>query len=211
MGDQIPPVQPPAPGKYELLTLPVPFLLWYYVFGNFAPDFWVKLSASTALLILLALRRRRFIKVRFSVKGLGVGAVSAMLLYLFFWSGYHVMESVPGFVQTITSVYGFRGQTPWQAIALVLLFPIGPGEELYWRGLVQRYLRGKASAVRAIVLASLLYTSIHIVTLNPSLLLTALIGGLVWGYIYERYKDLFPVLVSHIIFDELIFVFLVIS
>jgi membrane protease YdiL (CAAX protease family) len=108
-------------------------------------------------------------------------------------------------------VYAYAGVTPRAAIAVLLLFPIGPAEEFYWRGLMQGYLRGMITPARAIVLTSLIYASIHIVTLNPSLLLVALIGGLVWGYIYERFGNLFPVLVSHILFDELIFVFLVIG
>jgi membrane protease YdiL (CAAX protease family) len=42
-------------------------------------------------------------------------------------------------------------------------------------------------------------------------MLVALIGGLFWGYMFNRLGNLFPVLVSHVLFDELIFVFLVIS
>jgi hypothetical protein len=197
--------------RFELFTLPLPYVLWFYAFGPFPPDFWIKLSAAGAVLLLVALTRWRKIPLKFSVSGLIVGLASGVLLYLFFWTGYHVMAAVPGFVGTVTSVYAYAGGTPRAAIAVLLLFPIGPAEEFYWRGLMQGYLRGMITPARAIVLTSLIYASIHIVTLNPSLLLVALIGGLVWGYIYERFGNLFPVLVSHILFDELIFVFLVIG
>jgi len=56
---------------------------------------------------------------------------------------------------------------------------------------------------------SSLYSLIHLPTLNPSLIFVALVGGLVWGYLFTRYKnDLLPCLVSHILFDELVFVVL---
>jgi membrane protease YdiL (CAAX protease family) len=38
------------------------------------------------------------------------------------------------------------------------------------------------------------------------LIMTAFIGGLVWGYIYERTGSLLAVIVSHVLFDLLIFV-----
>lgn len=201
----------PAPSRFELLTLPVPYLLWFYAFGSFPPGFWIKLSASGLILLLIALTRWRKVKLKFSATGLVVGIVTAVLLYLLFWTGYQVMSAVPGFAGTISSVYSLSSGAPKPVIAALLLFPIGPAEEFYWRGFIQRYLRGLTSPARAVLGASLLYASIHIVTLNPSLLVVALIGGMVWGSIYDRCGDLFPVLVSHILFDELIFVLFVIG
>ena len=121
------------------------------------------------------------------------------------------MSAVPGFTSTISSVYAFAGGTPKAAIAAVLFFPIGPAEELYWRGFIQRNLRGALSPTKALVVTSVVYASIHIVTLNLSLIFVALVGGIVWGWLYNRYMDMFPVLVSHILFDELIFVLFVIG
>jgi len=195
---------------YELLTLPLPFLLWFYSFGSFPPDFWTKLSVSGLVLLLVALTRWRKVKLRPSASGVAVGLASGALLYLFFWAGYHVMSTVPGFLGTVSSVYAYAGGTPRAAIAAVLLFPIGPAEEFYWRGFIQRRIGGMTSPVVSVVLTSLLYASIHIVTLNPSLLVVAIVGGLVWGGLFAKYGNLFPVLVSHILFDEMIFVFLVI-
>jgi membrane protease YdiL (CAAX protease family) len=200
-----------TPSRYELLTLPVPYLLWFYSFGGFPPGFWIKLSASGFVLLLIALTRWRKVRVTPSAKGLAVGIASGVLLYLLFWAGYHVMTAVPGFAGTISSVYSLSSGAPKAAIAAVLLFPIGPAEEFYWRGFVQRYLRGVTTPTRAVVVTSLIYTSIHLVTLNPSLMVVALIGGMVWGAIYDRWGDLFPALVSHVLFDELIFVLFVIG
>ncbi|HUI86939.1 MAG TPA: type II CAAX endopeptidase family protein [Nitrososphaerales archaeon] len=196
---------------YELITLPVPYALWFYSFGPFPPGFWVKLSTSGLILLLIALTRRRRVRLHFSFQGLAIGVASAVLLYLLFWAGYQVMSAVPGFTGTISSVYSLSGGAPKPVIAGLLLFPIGPAEEFYWRGFIQRRLKGATTPTKALVASSVIYASIHLVTLNPSLLLVALIGGMVWGAIYEKCSDLFPVLVSHILFDELIFVLFVIG
>jgi hypothetical protein len=48
---------------------------------------------------------------------------------------------------------------------------------------------------------------INLSTLNPSLMLVALIVRLVWSFMFIKLKkNLFPIVVSHIIFDELAFV-----
>ena len=143
--------------------------------------------------------------------GLALGILSAVALYLFFFSGYQVAKNIPGFVQTISSVYGLRGGISQQEISLLLLFPIGPTEEIYWRGLIQRSLNERLKPNQSLLVTSVLYASIHIPTLNPSLLLVAFIGGLVWGMLYNRYGSVLPSLLSHVIFDEMIFVYLVIG
>jgi membrane protease YdiL (CAAX protease family) len=50
------------------------------------------------------------------------------------------------------------------------------------------------------------YALVHLPTMNLPLILTALIGGLVWGYIYEQTRTLWPTIISHVLFDLLIFV-----
>jgi membrane protease YdiL (CAAX protease family) len=198
------------PKNYELYTLPVPYILWYFTFLTPYLDFWTKISISTALLLGLAYPKRKNIRLSPSLTGLVVGVVSALALYSFFWSGYQVAKEIPGFTQTISSVYDFRNGAATSTIAILLLFPTAPGEEVYWRGFIQRRLGEVLSPAKGLVLASVIYSSIHLATLNPSLMLVALIGGLVWGYIYIRSGNVFPALVSHIVFDELIFVFFVI-
>ena len=200
-----------VPQYYELFTLPLPFILWYFAFNGTVLDFWTRISIAALTLFLVSVPKYARMKIRPSISGLAVGFSSAILLYIFFWSGFQVAKRVPGFLEQTSWVYGLRGQTPLPTISLLLLFPIGPVEELYWRGLVQGYLNGVLSPLKALALTSVLYSSIHLSTLNPSLMLVALIGGLVWGAIFNRFRNLFPVLVSHVLWDELIFVFFVIT
>jgi uncharacterized protein len=200
-----------ADPRYELLTLPLPYALWFIAFRMPFLGFWPTLSLSAAILLALCIPRLKRMGFKVGWQGLTVGVASAILLYLFFWSGYQVARVIPGFVQTISSVYGLRGGASSLEVASLLLFPIGPTEELYWRGLIQRRLKERFSPSGALLLTAALYASIHISTLNPSLLAVAFIGGLVWGEIYNRYGSIVPVLVSHVLFDEMIFVLFVIG
>ncbi len=197
--------------SYEVLSLPVPFVLWFLVFDHpVLGGFWPTITVAAIILLMISLPRLSSMKVKFSWKGLLIGVGSALLVYGFFWAGFQIVRSIPAFVQQVSWVYQLRGATPLYLIAATLLFPVGPTEEIYWRGFVQAHFNGNLSSTRSVLLTTALYTLMHVSTLNPSLMLVALIGGLFWGYLFNRLGNLFPVLVSHVLFDELIFVILVI-
>ncbi|TLX97828.1 MAG: CPBP family intramembrane metalloprotease [Thaumarchaeota archaeon] len=194
--------------RYALASLPVAFFLWYVTFQVNALSFWERISLSTVILLFVSLSLGRSgMRLKPSGRALAVGVLSAILLYLFFWSGFQFLKGNSTFVQQVSSVYILRSSEPSYLIFLLLIFPIGPAEETYWRGLIQRELQRKMSGRAAIIVTSALYSLIHLPTLNPSLIFVALVGGLVWGYLFRRYNnDLLPCLVSHILFDELVFV-----
>jgi membrane protease YdiL (CAAX protease family) len=198
--------------SYEVLTLPVPFVLWFFVFNDpLLGGFWPTITVSALVLLSLSLLRFSSMKIRITSKDFLIGVGSALLIYAFFWVGFQIVRGLPGFSQQVSWVYQLRGTTPITFIAAALLFPVGPAEELYWRGFVQRHLNSTLSPTKGLLITSALYTFIHVSTFNPSLMLVALFGGLFWGYMFNRLGDLFPVLVSHVLFDELIFVILVIG
>jgi hypothetical protein len=197
--------------SYEALTLPLPFVLWFLVFKDpLLGGFWLTMTASSLVLLILSLLRISSVKGKVTFRGFLIGVGSALLIYGFFWAGFHIVRGLPGLSQQVSWVYQLRGAAPISLVAAALLFPIGPAEELYWRGLIQGHFNKTFSPVRGLLVTSALYTLIHVPTLNPALMLVALTGGLCWGYLYNRLEDLFPVLVSHVLFDELIFVILVI-
>jgi membrane protease YdiL (CAAX protease family) len=193
--------------SYELLTLPLPFLLWYITFIHPPFNFWPTLALSTLLLFAVSLPRFRSIVFKASLRGILIGVSTGILLFAFFWFGAHIANSIPGFPAQVSAVYSFRGNFPISLIAVLLLFPIGPAEALYWQGLIQRHLNLRVKPSIAVVLTSILYMLIHLPTLNPSLMFVSLVGGLTWGFLYNKLgKNLFPVMVSHVIFDEFAFV-----
>jgi membrane protease YdiL (CAAX protease family) len=197
--------------SYELLTLPLPFVLWFVTFRVPFLGFWPTLTASASVLLVVSFPRWGGANFNVDIKQIAIGIATGILLYIFFWTGYQVAKNIPGFTQTISSVYGLRGGIGTTQIAEVLLFPIGPAEELYWRGMVQGYFKERLTPRRAILITSSLYTLIHLPTFNPSLLFVALVGGLVWGYLFNRFGRILPVIASHALFDEMIFVLFVIS
>ncbi len=134
-----------------------------------------------------------------------IGLVSAGLLYGLFYSGFQITKAYAIFKEGVARVYDLRSNASPFLIGLVLVFPIAPAEEIYWRGLIQRRLAERLGVGPGLMLASTAYALVHLPTLNPPLVLTALIGGLVWGYLYKTSGSLVPGIISHIIFDLLIF------
>src|SRR5207244_2105118 len=98
------------------------------------------MAAGTGGLGGLALGLRGAFPIEEGVRAqdLGIGAAAAAALYGVFALGRAIagrlLPSAPG---QISDVYALRAQAPWPVIALLLILVIGPGEELFWRGLVQ--------------------------------------------------------------------------
>ena len=51
------------------------------------------------------------------------------------------------------------------------------------------------------------YALVHVVSLNPMLILAAAVCGLYWGLLFQREQNLIPLIISHSLWDVLIFVF----
>ncbi len=182
-------------------------VLWVLVFLIRPFEFWLMMSISTSILLVVAAAiNREKISIRINYRSLILGVASGLLLYASFYVGYQFTKSFVIFSQGVSSVYDFRSGVPVAVIASLLLFPIAPSEEVYWRGLIQRRFMERFGGNNGLALAAAAYALVHLPTLNPPLILTALIGGLVWGWIYKSSKQLEAVILSHIIFDVMIFV-----
>lgn len=198
--------------SYELLTLPLPFILWFITFVYPPFGFWPMLALSTLLLFIVSLFRIRNIKFKPTLRGALIGVAMGVALFAFFYFGARIANSIPGFPSQVSAVYAYRGSFPIPLIAALLLFPIGPGEATYWQGLILRHLDSRLKPWKAVILTSFLYMIIHLPTFNPSLMIVSFIVGLSWGFLYNKLgKNLFPVMVSHIIFDEFAFVLFMIG
>jgi hypothetical protein len=165
-------------------------------------------SATFILLIIAVLVSHEKLALHASSALILYGIVTAVLLYGLFYFGFEVTKSNPIFSQGISQVYDLRSNEPRWLIAVLLIFPIGVGEELYWRGLIQRTFAENKGSNAGLIIASLAYALVHLPTLNPPLILTALIGGLVWGSLYKFTNSLVPGIVSHVLWDLMIFVLL---
>jgi uncharacterized protein len=190
-----------------LSTLIIPCALWPIVFDQILTDFWTGLAIATAILLLLSILINRGLDPHAGMLWLILGALSGVIMYGGFYVGFQATRGIATFTGGISSVYQLKTNHPLFFIATLLVFPIGPGEEIYWRGLIQRSLQGSGQRY-AWVLQAIPYTLIHLFTLNPPLLVTAVIGGLAWGYLYKLSGSITPSILSHVVFDLLIFVIL---
>jgi uncharacterized protein len=192
------------------LTIAAAFGLWFCTFALTFGNFWLKLTFSAGLLAMIGLgySRGELRKLfAFRVRHLWVGIGSALLLYGIFWIGRGAANLLFPFAPAqIASVYQTKTQLDALLIGLLLLFLMGPAEEIYWRGFVQRRLVGRYGVRAGFLWTAGAYTFIHIVSLNFMLLVAAGVCGLFWGLLYQREQNLIPVVISHSLWDVMIFV-----
>ncbi|MCH5138545.1 CPBP family intramembrane metalloprotease [Clostridiaceae bacterium UIB06] len=197
--------------KYLTFTLFAASILWYLMFVVKPFNFWMEMSGSILLLILMAYFANRCIFSFGEMKGrhILIGVVSAIALYGVFYAGNIISGYLFPFKDAqISSVYSNKSNANLTLIGLLLFFIIGPGEELYWRGFIQNTLGKKFGETKGYLFSVLLYTAVHIVTGNFMLIIAALVCGLFWGWLYKKEKSLIPVIISHAVWDLTIFVLL---
>ncbi|MBI2183510.1 MAG: CPBP family intramembrane metalloprotease [Thaumarchaeota archaeon] len=164
------------------------------------------MASATMILLATTLVFNRRLNLNAPRRWLFSGFVSGFLLYGLFFVGYQFTRNLETFFGGVSSIYLLKTGIDTYLIAFLLIFPIAPAEEIYWRGLIQKHFMQFFSPAMSLILSTVAYTLIHAFTLNPPLLVTALIGGLVWGYLYNASKSLSPGIISHVIFDLLVFV-----
>ncbi|MDI3299147.1 MAG: type II CAAX endopeptidase family protein [Bacillota bacterium] len=179
-------------------------LLWAVMFVWRPLNFWLLMSLTQAALIALSLGLAGcpFEHRRPTRGDLALGAGSAVLLYALFALGNLLSRRLlPGAGLQIGAIYAIRNGTPAWLIALLLLLVIGPGEEIFWRGWVQRHLAARLGENGALAATVVLYAGIHLVTGNPMLILAAFTAGLVWSLMYRLFHRLWPNVISHALWD----------
>ncbi|MCS6937452.1 MAG: CPBP family intramembrane metalloprotease [Candidatus Bipolaricaulota bacterium] len=192
-----------------VMAIVAAFALWYFAFQTEVWNFWLRLSLAVALLAGFALWQmpERASLFRFEAKDLLWGVLSALVLYMLFWLGKSVATALLPFAsEQISSVYANKAQAELWLIGLLLVVVLGPGEEIFWRALVQRRLCERLGDLAGWLVATAVYALVHVWTLNLMLVGAAAVAGLVWGGIYLYRKNLVTVIVSHALWDLAIFV-----
>ena len=166
----------------------------------------------TSLCIAFTKDRKVLFRVEKPFLQIVLGIVIAMTLWGVFWIGDKVSALLFDFARAeVNAVYAMKTGLPQWGIALLLIFLIGPAEELFWRGYVQRTLAkalpSKRAADIALVVTVAVYSLVHIWSFNFMLVMAAMVAGAVWGLIYRLKPELLPALViSHALWDALVFV-----
>lgn len=176
-------------------------------------NFWISMAVSTTILsaISFAHYRDHFKKEYNHIREINIGIASAVILYGVFYLGKIILDSsslIPNLEQNISGVYASKGILPEWVIAILLFFPIGFGEEIFWRGYLQRKFSGKYGKTLALIITVFFYTAVHISTLNPVLILAAFTVGIYWGLMFNWRGNIIAPLVSHMVWDPFIFIIL---
>ena len=192
---------------------------WFYMFSPWTqgrPNFWLLMSCAAIVLSSLCLAftpdRKALLKVEKPLLQIVAGVAIAFVLWGVFWIGDKLSALLFGFARAeVDAVYAMKTGLPGWGIALLLLLLIGPAEELFWRGYVQRTLTvilpGKRAADAALLITVAVYALVHIWSFNFMLVMAAMVAGAVWGLIYRLRPSLLPALIiSHALWDALVFV-----
>ncbi len=195
------------------VALFVAFALWCIMFSpwtsRFFP-FWPTMTLAAILLLSMAFGFRHDWRgiLRITPKSIFYGIALAAFLWCVFWIGDKVSTFLFDFApRQVDNVYTLKeGTSPW-IIGLLLLFLIGPAEEIFWRGYVQRTLADLYGPTQAACFAVIAYTLVHIFSFNFMLLAAAAVLGGIWSTLYRFYPKSLPVLiVSHALWDTTVFV-----
>jgi uncharacterized protein len=185
-----------------MLLLFVPTGSPYFVYGVFT---------STACMIFVALwladLRSLF---RPSALTVGLGILSALLLYAVFFGGNILIQNLKplGIQQTSESAIYALISSHEIVIQILILILDAIGFEAYFRGNLQNFLAERLSkdSVAIVFLPALIDAAIHTISLNPLWVITTFIADSVWGLTYFYTKDLSSSIISHFAWDVAIFV-----
>lgn len=200
--------------KNLIFTILLATLLWTIMFSPWtapAVNFWWMMTGSALTLSLLATFFRpdwwKEVKWNFSNLLLGIGI--AIILWGIFWIGDKTSAWLFDFARPqVDSIYGMKeGESPW-LLAALMLFLIGPAEEIFWRGYVQRTLSERWNPNIGFLVATSLYALVHAGSCNFMLFMAALVAGVAWGTLYRFFPNKFAaIILSHSLWDVAVFIF----
>lgn len=192
--------------------------LWFVMFSPWTRDtvpFWPAMAFSSGVLAItgLWLSRKSLGDVfAFHLWHVPVGLVSALVLYLMFFVGDKIASAILPFASDqVGLVYRTRSQADLWVIGVLLFTWVGPAEEIFWRGYIQRRCGQRFTPFVGLVVTAVVYTLVHIWSFNLMLLAAAGLCGVFWGVMYWRFHSIWPGLISHAVWDLTIFVLLPIS
>lgn len=161
--------------------------------------FWDRMTATGLVLGGLALATDRDSRrVRIGPGEVALGVATAAGLYGIFRVGDTIAREVmPRGGEEIGDIYALRSLRPKSEIAARLAAIIGPAEELFWRGFVQRRIGAAGAAMT--------YGGAHLVTGNATLIGAATVAGIYWGLLRAIGMSMPALITSHVAWDIWIF------
>lgn len=169
--------------------------------------FWDRMTGTGLALGTLALvTQPELRKTRIGFKEVLLGIGSAAALYGIFQIGDRASRVVvPNGGEQIEQIYSLKRIRPRGELMLRLGTVIGPAEEFFWRGFLQDGLMQHFGRLWGTLLGVGAYGAAHLVSGNFTLIGAATIAGGFWGGLYALGMPLGGLIVSHVIWDNLIF------
>lgn len=198
--------------KKVIFAIIIAATFWFVMFSPWTKEyvnFWITMGIAGVTLILMSAFFGKDLKKHFffTRKDLLIGMGSAAILYGVFYLGDIFSKLLFDFAQDqVTRIYLMKeGENEWY-LGLLLIFLIGPAEEIFWRGYVQRMLEPKYGGWTALIVTALVYALVHIWSFNFMLIMSALVCGTFWGLLYKYNKNLATLIISHALWDVSVFV-----
>lgn len=182
-----------------VVGLAAAFGLFALTFRGQRARFWERMTLTGFVLGAMALANESELRrMRWRGRDVIFGLGSAGVLYGIFQIGDRFARSVlPRGSKEIKDIYALRTLAPPEELATRLATVIGPAEELFWRGFIQRRAGGLAAAAA--------YGGVHLVTGNTTLVGAAAIAGIYWGLLRALGMSMPALITSHIAWDIWIF------
>ncbi|MDP1714888.1 MAG: CPBP family intramembrane metalloprotease [Anaerolineales bacterium] len=182
-------------------------ILFALTFCGPKKKFWDRMTGTGLSLGGLSLATQPELRrTKIGLKEIILGLGSAAALYGIFHAGDRISRQiVPNGGRQIEDIYALKRIRPKKELMMRLGFIIGPAEEFFWRGFLQDGLMKKFGRVWGSLMAIAAYGGVHIASGNFMLVGAATVAGAFWGGLYALGFPLGALIVSHIAWDNIIF------
>lgn len=173
-----------------------------YMFALPRPGIWPRTwaaagaMAGTALIGLVALDRFRELIGPFTLEEIGIGLLVGAAWLVATHLGFAVISWIfPAFGEQVSDLYQLGGEDSTRTMVGPIV-AMGVAEELLFRGLLQ--------GVGGIALALAAYTAVQVFERKWALALAALLGGVVWGLLFEWRDGVVAPVVAHVLWTGML-------
>lgn len=199
--------------KKTILTIILAFILWTIMFSPWtAPhvNFWWMMTGSACTLSILAtiFAPGWWKRVKLTPTDVLLGIAIAAALWGVFWIGDKLSQLMFNFARPqVDLIYGMKdGESMW-LLTVLMLFLIGPAEEIFWRGYIQQNLSQRWNPNIGFIVTTVIYALVHAGSLNFMLTMAAMVAGAAWGVLYRFFPNRFgAIIVSHAVWDVAVFI-----
>ena len=200
-------------GWKPIVGICIAAVLWTVMFSPWtAPhiNFWVMMTCSGVTLTLYSTWASPgwWKDIRIGLSDILLGAGLAAVMWGVFWLGEFFSTLLFDFARPqVDAIYGIKeGESPL-VLTLLMLFIIGPAEEIFWRGYIQKGLSSRWNPNIGFVVTTLVYSLVHLAKFNFMLIMAAAVAGLIWGLAYRMFPErLGAIIISHALWDCAVFI-----